>query len=263
MFKFQYKERTYAKEILSKGFTSNHIKYELQLLVKYYKEFGHKPKERKELIYKFCEQYLEGFDRVIHYKLINSVLNHGSNRKNILVEIDSISITAEELAYIDNLDIDHTYKKVVFTLLVLDKLNKKYHEIRNEPKSNEHYFGGTQKYKELISSSKICLNKNNLIHSMIGLLNEKGIVQVTGNSSIKLSFIYDIPESDDVSISIKTFDTVGYYYDLHTGENKIKKCECCETPIRITSNRTKYCDCCWKEKEMEIKREWDRTKRKR
>lgn len=247
MFKFQYKERTYAKEILSKGFTSKHIKYELQLLVKYYKELGHKPKERKELIYNFCEKYLEGFDRVIHFKLINSILNHGSNRKNILVEIDSIDITVDEFAYIDNLDIDHEHKKVVFTLLVLDKLNKKYHEIRNELQNNEHYFGGSQKYKELISSSKVSLKKNNLIHNTIGKLGEKGIVQITGNSSIKLSFVYEIPESVDVSISIKTFDSIGYYYDLHTGENKIKKCENCEIPIKVTNNKSKYCNDCAKE----------------
>jgi hypothetical protein len=241
---FQYKERTYAKEILEKGFISNHIKYELQLLVKYYKELGHKPKERKELLYKFCEKHLEGFDRVIHFKLINSVLNHVISKKNIIIEIENVNVTDEELKYIDNLDIEHDYKKVVFTLFVLDKLNKEYHKLRNEPSNEEHYFGGSKKYKELISSSKITLKKNNIIHNMIGELDGIGIVQITSNSSIKLSFIYEISESDNVVLKVSTYDNIGYYYDLHAGENKIKQCERCETPIKIIGKNTKYCDSC-------------------
>jgi hypothetical protein len=231
---------------LDKGFVSNHIKYELQLLVKYYKELGYKPKERKELIYQFCEKYMDGFDRVLHFKLINSALNYGKNKNNILVEIENVSITKEELNYIDSLSIDHDYKKVIFTLLVLEKLNKQYHEIRNESKNNEHYFGGAKKYKELVETSKISLKKNNQIHNMIGHLDELGIVQITGNSSIKLLFMYDIPESDEVGIIVSTYDNIGYYYDLHTSENKVKKCESCETPIKPKNNKNKYCEECAK-----------------
>lgn len=251
MNNFQYKERTYAKEILSNGFMTKHIKYELQLLVKYYKDLGYKPKERKELVYKFCEKHLDGFDRVTHFKLINSTLNSVKNKKNVLVEIDNIAVSKVELNYVDNLEIDHDYKKVIFTLLILDKLNKKYHEIRNEPKNNEHYFGGAKKYKELIDSSKITLKQNKQIHNIIGRLNELEIVEILENSSIKLSFIYNLPESDENVFNITTFDNIGYYYDLQTGKNKVKKCECCETPIKIKSNRSKYCDDCFKENRKE------------
>ena len=251
MSKYQYKERTYAKEILKKGFITNHIKYELQILVKYYKELGHEPKERKELIYEFCEKHLDGFDRVLHFKLINSALNHGTNKKNVLVEIDNVEVTKEELNYIDKLEIEHDYKKLIFTLMVLEKLNKKYHEIRNESKNNGHYFGGAKKYKKLIESSKIKLNKNNQIHNMIGNLDELGIVHITGDSSIKLLFMYDIPETDEVGLSIGTYDNIGYYYDLHTGKNKVKQCECCETPIKPKNNKNKYCLECAKEIERE------------
>jgi hypothetical protein len=263
MSKFQYKERTYAKEIMSKGFITKHIKYELQLLVKYYKELGCKPKERKELIYQFCEKYLDGFDRVIHFKLINSVLNNGKNKSNVLVEIENIPLTKEELNYINNLEIDHDYKKVIFTLLVLDKLNKQYHEIKNDPKSNEHYFGGAKKYKELIDSSKITLKQNKQIHNIIGELSEIRVIEILGNSSIKLSFIYNIPESEEILFSIKSFDNIGYYYDLHTDENKVKKCECCETPIKPKNNKNKYCEKCAKEKELERQRiKWHNNKSK-
>lgn len=260
MYKYQYKERSYAEEILKNGFTSNHIKYELKILVKYYKEQGLKPKERKEAIYKFCEKNLEGFDRVTHFKMINSVLNYGQNSKNKLIEIENIPITKSELTYIDNLEVSHDFKKVIFTLLVLNKLNKKFHEIRNDMKyNNEHYFGGTNNYKELIAAAKIPLKRNKQIHEIIGELDKKGIIEITGNGSIKLSFIYEIPNDGEIEMDIINFDNIGYYFDLYKSENKVKKCECCSIPIKVKSNRHKYCSTCWKEKEIQIKREWKRN----
>jgi hypothetical protein len=245
LYKYQYKEKTYAEEILKNGFTSNRIKYELKILVKYFKEQGMKPKERKEEIYKFCEKNLDGFDRVTHYKMINSILNYGQNNKNKLIEIESVSVTKNELLYIDILDISHNYKKVIFTLLVMDKLNKKFHEIRNELKfRNEHYFGGTNNYKELISSSKISLKQNKQIHEIIGELDKQGIIEITGNGSIKLSFMYEIKNDDEGELEITSFDNIGYYFDLYKGENKVKNCECCGTPIRPKNNKHKYCNKC-------------------
>jgi hypothetical protein len=226
-----------------------------------YKEKGMKPKERKEVIYKFCEEKLEGFDRVTHFKMINSILNYGQNYKNKLIEIDSVPVSKNELLYIDALDTSHDYKKVIFTLLVMDKLNKKFHEIRNELRfNNEHYFGGTSNYKELVTSSKVSLKQNKQIHSIIGELDKNGIIKITGNGSIKLSFIYGIENDDEIEMHITTFDNIGYYFDLYKGENKVKKCECCGTPIRPKNNKHKYCKLCANNKEKDRKRLWKRNK---
>jgi stress-induced morphogen len=261
LYKYQYKEKSYAEDILKNGFTSNHIKHELKILVKYYKELGLKPKERKESLYDFCEKNLDGFDRVTHFKMVNSVLSYGMNKKNKLIEIESVPVTKSELTYIDSLDINHDYKKVIFTLLMLDKLNKKFHEIRNELKfHNEHYFGGTSNYRELITSSRITLKRNNLIHDIIGELDKKGIIKITGNGSIKLSFAYEIPNDSEIELNVSTFDNIGYYFDLYKNENKVKKCECCDTPIKVKSNRHKYCDKCFTEKELEKYRKYNKKR---
>lgn len=263
MFKHQYKERTYAQEILKDGFTSNHVSYELKMLVKYYKDLGYKPKQRKEMIYKFCEENLEGYDRVLHFKMINSALNYGANKKNKLIEIDCINVSEQELTCIDSLEISHEYKKILFTLLVLDKLNKKYFEIRNEEKAkDEYYFGGDGNYKNLISSSKVTLKRSQNIHSIIGEMVKLGLLETIGKGNIKLSFLYDIPKDESVISSITTYDNIGYYYDLHMSVNKVKECECCKVPIKVRNNKSKYCEKCGKEKEKIRKREWKRGKNK-
>lgn len=264
MFNYEYKERDYANEILKKGFTSSHIKHELKILVKYYKDQGCKPKERKELIYKFCEENLEGYDRVTHYKMINSVLNYGSNKLNKLIQIDSVGISGSELNYIDGLEIQHDYKKILFTLLILDKLNKKFYLIRNESTPDEeYYFSGRHNYKKLIAYSNIKLKSSNQIHKIIHELSEIGLVEIRAKSKIKLLFMYEIPKDDEVGLEIKNFEKIGLYYDLHSGISKIKKCENCGEPVKVTSNRSKYCESCREVIEIKNNRRYSRESMRR
>lgn len=244
MFKYQYKEKTYAEEILKNGFTSNHVWHELKILAKYYKEMDIKPKQRKEMIYSFCEKNLPGYDRVIHFKMINSVLNYAANKKNKLTEIESVTVSENELDFISTLGIKHDYKKILFTLLVLDKLNKKYHEVNENKLSDEHYFGGDKKYKELILSSKVTLKKTKDIHNIIGELANQRLLETVGKGNIKLSFIYNIVSDYKVGLVVSTFDNIGLYYDLYVQTDKVKECECCETPIKMANNKTKYCESC-------------------
>lgn len=246
-YKYEYKERDYAEEILKNGFTSNHVRHELKILVKYYKEQGHKPKERKDLIYDFCEKYLDGYDRVTHFKMINSVLNYGSNRKNKLIQIDNVNVTKKELEYIEQLGLEHDYKKILFTWIVLDKLNKKYHEIRNDSEPiNEYYFGGRYNYNKLITYSNINLKRKSDIHKIIHKLSELGLVEIRMKSKIKLLFMYEISKNEEVAMEISNFEKIGMYYDLHCGINRIKECENCGEPIKVIGNKTKYCSLCAK-----------------
>lgn len=256
MNKYKYKEKTYAEDIVNKGFVTNNVNFELRILAKYYKELGHKPKEREELIYKFCEDNLDGYNRVTHFKMINNALNYGRKKDNKLIEIDEIHITKSELATIDNIELDHEHKKVAFTLLVLDKLNKKVQEIKyGEQVNNEHYFGGEEKYyRELKRLSKIPLHRRKdtkNIQDLIKDLSELDIVQPTTRGMIKLSFIYDIPKDNEVVLTMNRYDNIGYYYDYYVGRNKVKPCEKCDSLITGKNNKTKYCSDCAKFKKNE------------
>lgn len=264
MYKNQYKEKTYVKEILGNGFASKYLLHEMKLLTKYYKEEGRDEEERKESLYKFCEEKIKKFNKVTYYKTINNALNYVKNKDEKLVEIESIDISKSELNYIDRLNIDEILKKLVFTLLVLVKLNKTYLELKDgELKNKEYYFGGHNSYRELTSCSKVAFNKKKglkNIHDLIRILHEKNIVEIVGRGKIKLLFMYEIEDDTSEEIEIKFYDVIGYYYDRYKGDKKIKECENCETLIKTTSNRQIYCKDCkdekWKEYNSEKQREY-------
>lgn len=255
MNKFQYKEKDYAEEILNNGFTSKYIASELKILSKYYKSEGKNEEEIKELLTLFCKTNLKGYREAVHFKMINSAVKFGFNERNKLIQIDNVDVTNKELEAIENMDIPHEYKRVVFSILVLNKLNRKFFEIRDgENKNTEFYFGGHKNYRELVSVSKIVFDKKKRskvknIHDLIHVLDEKEIVKITGNGNIKLLFMYDIEEDNNIVFSVDDYEVIGYFYDFHYGENRVKKCEnkSCDVLIKANSNRHSYCKKCWDE----------------
>ncbi|MBD1379195.1 hypothetical protein [Metabacillus arenae] len=272
MIKYKYKEKTYAEEILKNGFSTNNLIGQLKILAKYYKHKELKPKEREEKLYEFCGNNIKNYNKVKYFKTVNSALNHARNNKNKLIEINEIKVSDKELQVIEGFNVGNLHKKVLFTMLVLDKLNKESQKIKygDEFNNKEYYFGrNPSQYKELIESSKIPKGKSKKIkniHSIIGDLNNEGVLESTNQGRIKLSFMYNIPDDDLGVITINSFDNIGLYYDLHIGENKVKKCECCETPIKVKSNRTKFCDTCfednWREYNAKKQREYRENKKR-
>ena len=261
---FKYNEKAYAEYILNNGFTSKHINTELKVLAKYYKHLNIKPKEREELLYKFCEEHIAGFSRVKFFKKINQALNHARKKENQLIVIEEIPVTKGELDFIDGLDLDIEYKKVLLTLTVLVKLNKEVQKIRNPKVENdEFYFGGNQKsYKELVDAAKIPQGKSKKIkkiHDIIGELHNLGIVEIRSNGFIKLNYMYMLEKSVEL-ISIDDFTQIGYFYEEHLGSENIFRCSRCSVIIRKVSNKQKYCKGCAESKEKERKRDWKRKK---
>ncbi|WP_425203626.1 hypothetical protein [Priestia megaterium] len=249
MFEFKYDEKSQAEKIINEGFSSNHLTGELKVLAKYFKYLGQKPKEREESLYEVCKKHLADFNKVSYFRRINAALNYAKKKDSELIVVESVSVYKSELDYIDNSDIPHYYKKVVFTLLILSRLGKQVQEIRDASKVNgEFFFGGNQRnYQELKLSSKTPQqskrNKIKGIHDIIGDLDKEGIIEIRGRGYIRLSFAYSLLP-DELAFDVTTFDDIGYYYDLHTGENKIKKCEECGSFIKVSGKHKKYCGDC-------------------
>lgn len=257
----------YANEILNNGFTSKFIASELKILSKHYFSQGNDESKVKELLKTFCEKYMKNFNLAIHFKIINSAVKFGLNKKNKLIQIDNVKITDKELARIDTMDISHEHKKVVFTLMTLTKLSKSFLKIQSgELKSNEFYFGGHKNYRELTKVAKIAFNKSKKsnvknIHDLIHVLDEKGIVQITGNGNIKLLFMYDIDNSDNAVITVDDYTNIGYFYDFYYGENRVKECDNCGTLIKANSSTNKFCKQCFVDREKDRQRKkWHKYK---
>ena len=264
MSKYLYKEKKHAEEIIENGFTSKYIATELKILAKYQKTLNKEEQDIKDFLYDFCKKKFNGFNKAVHFKIINNALSHAMNEKNKLIEIESIPIRKFEIDYIDGLDIDHNFKRVVFTLLVMNRLGKRFIEIKEGENTNkDFYFGGHKSFINLTKFSKVTFIKSRVskirnIHDIIRELSEKEIVSIVGNGKIKLLFMYDLEKNkdlnDDILLEVKDFQVIGHYYDLYHGVGKIKMCERCENPIQAKNNRMKYCESCWKERERELRK---------
>ncbi|WOD61780.1 hypothetical protein NQZ71_13240 [Niallia taxi] len=257
---YKYNEKKYVEHIFKNGFSGKHINNEIRLLAIHYKEQGYNETERENLLYEFCEKNLEAFDRVEYFKKINAALNNANKNEARLIEVSKINVNQTELNYIDQLNLSHDYKKIIFTLLILDKLNKEVQKQRDPEKLNdEHFFGGTNKnYKELIDASTVHM-KSKKIHSIIREFAELGIVEIRGRGYIKLSFIYSLHNQKNKLLTISSYDDIGHYYDFIHCKNRIIECNMCKSLIKATSNTKKYCDQCAKDREKARKRNWKQT----
>jgi len=257
MIQYRYNEKKYAEAILKEGFLTQYHRYELKILVKYYKEVeGKKAKERKELIYKFCQDNIEKFNRVKYYKIINSALLYGSKVINKLILVENIPITDKEIEYINGLELDDIHKKILFTFIVKNKLNKEMSKQIFGNSSDYNFFGGrSESYKEVFEMAKLS-GKNNM-NNLVNDLSNEGYVDVRTRGKINLSFIDNIEDSENVVFKITNFDNVGYYFDWYNGNDKFIKCENigCEDVIKKVNGKTKYCSDCAKEIKMGMDRQ--------
>ena len=245
------KQKQFAEKIIKNGF-SNNVKKELKILAKYYKhvrEFGNK--EIEDELYNHCNK-TKWFKKVLHYKLIDSALREAKKTNNPLIEIDSIGVTQPEVDYISNLTIDDIGERLLFTLMVINKLNKKSAEIKNQEDNGKCYYGGGEwSYKMLINALHLGNKINHQkLHLFIGKLSESGYIRVANKAKIELLFMYEIERDGEIVVEIKDFDRIGLYFALLNGEKNIKNCDCCSVPIKVSNNRMKYCEDCWREKQL-------------
>jgi len=266
MIQYRYDEKKYAEEILKHGFLTQYHRYELKILVKYFKEvLEKKASERKKLIYKFCESNIVNFNRVKYFKMINSALLYGSKRINKLILIKSIPITDKEINYITMLKLDDVHKKILFTFLVKVKLNKEITKQVYGKASEYNIFGGKKEsFKEVFEMSKLSNEYN--IDTLVNQLSNMGYIDVRTRGKINLRFIENIEVSKEGKIvfEITNFNNVGYYLEWYNGNDKFIKCENngCGEIIRKTNGNRKYCENCQKEKQKEWDKEYQKQKRR-
>jgi len=248
---YKYNELAYAEKVYENGFLTKYFATELRLLVLYYRDVLElKPKEREFKIYEFCIKHIPNFRKEKFYKTINRALNNGGKKDQKLISISKMDIYKLELNYINSLDINQEYKKVMFTFLVQLRLNKMIFEYRHDGEEyNMSYFkGGVKKYNNIKKISNIPV-KMLLNDEVINYLEKLDLVTIVHKGIIILDYICNCKQEGDVAFYITDFDNIGLYLDYYNGENGVIKCENegCETLVKKTGNKTKYCQKCAKE----------------
>lgn len=249
--------------MLKEGFQSKYYTYELRVLAKYFKEEGIKASERKKKIYEFCEQYIPEFNQVTYFKEINSILRYASKKKNKLVVIDKIGVTDNEIIHINSLQLEYNLRKLLFTLTVLNKIMHQIYQLRYDKHNIYNIVGGSKKfYRELVDTSK--LPTGTKIDDLMHQLTAKGIIQPLDKLQIKLNYIEDIKDSENIMFEISEFDRIGYYYDYHTESKNVIKCVKCGSLVKTRGKNHKMCKECWSEEnKLQIKNRVNKYRRKK
>lgn len=244
---YKYNELEYAQLIYNDGFQTKHVPTELRLLVLYYKEILKlKPKQRSDKLYEFCEKYMPDYKRAKYFKIINKALRQGSAKEQKLVTVEKIDIYQSELDYINSLEIEHHFKKVLFTFLVQMKLNKFIYEYKNEkPYTSKYFKGGSVKYNNIKKMANLD-NNININDDVIYFLDQYELVKVLHKGLIVLNYLDNCVETGEVAIEIKDYENVGWYLDFYSGLKGMRLCETCDNIFKQTNNKQKYCKSCAK-----------------
>ncbi len=241
---FKYNELEYARQIYNYGFLTSHYPTELRLLVLYYRDvLKMSPKERETELKSFCNRYWDNFALAKDYTLFDKVLRKGLDNKQRLVIIDKIPITQSEFNYISSLDLSNDYKKILFSFLVQNKLNKEAYKIRNNAILDNCYFsGGTSEYREIKDIANV--SSSIKIHEVIHDLSERGYINLIHTGKIDLAFLNNIQQTDDIMFYVENYERIGYYFDYYNGAKRVKLCVVCKTPFYAMSNSQTYCKTC-------------------
>lgn len=243
MDKFYYKELDKAKYIESNGFATKYEYSDICSLAKFYRLQDMKPKEIKEKLILFCSKYIKEFSYEVLQSSIESATLKSKNSK--ILHADSINIYQCELDYITSLDIHYNYKKFLFALLCMKKIEKEGWKNENISLS----FSGTpNKSANLKQLSGTPKTKKWNMDNMIADLTELDLLGKGRKGKFYVNFISNINYVDgEVAFEIKKFETIPLYFDRYNNVGKIIECKECGKLVKAKSNRQTYCNFCFDE----------------
>ena len=243
---YKYDEISYAEKIYKDNkFQTKYIPTELKLLVLYYRDYlGLKPKERKIKLTKFCKDNIPNYNKAIHYKIINRVLQKGSNKKEKLIKVETLDIHKDEVEYINSLNVDYEYKKLLFAFLVQMRLNKTVSELKNEKEYTSIYFkGGKKKYQNIKSMANVS-SKININDDFINQLSQgdNQLISIIHSGLISLNFVKQCKQTGNVAIKIKDYENVGWYFDYYNHVDGVVLCDYCGQPFKQRRKDSRLCN---------------------
>lgn len=262
-----FKEKEYIEGLLKKNKLDSGIRSDLKILAKYYRYQGQDKENVEESLYEFCEKKCNGwFNKVRHYKMIDNAVIYAFKEDSVLIQIKSIEITKKEMEFIDSLKYEELEKKIIFSLLVINKLNNTRSKMRGFDSKNK-YFGGSGEYsyKSLMDTLNEKLTRTYRekgIHKTIKQFNDDGLTRTTNRLSLELLFLDMVEDDDNVVLEVEDFDNIGLVYDYQIGKIKKVKCrnEKCENLYFKKGNNNQYCLECSNKNKLEKYKKYNKKR---
>lgn len=181
----------------------------------------------------------------VDYKYLKETyINEVIKTTKELKEIESVGITQNELDIIMNNKYPHSYRKVLFVMLVAFKSKYAINNIKNSKIDMDEATIFKDAHSPMAKSKR---------YDMWRAFENDGLVTLgeykKGNETI-LHYI-DYSE-DNIVIKVTDFDDYYMFFEQYCKGGKLKHCETCGKLLLIKSGTsTKYCSKCKREKELE------------
>lgn len=243
-----YRQKERAVQIFGHGFQSDkksERNMELKLLALYLRdECLMKPREIEAHITAFCQQYCEDYHFRAYYKMIEGACKYAANKENVLIQINSLPVYQSEVEYIDSLDLPYEHKKVMFTILMMKKLDKECFEQRRqggeETEYKMGYLSADDDKLRFLKKTSGAASKTDIPRDIFYYWREAGFIRVS-YAGFVLNFMDQMDHAGAEVMKVEHFDCFGSYWDLLFKGQHMGLCKVCSKPFRKSSGNQCFC----------------------
>lgn len=242
-------EKEFALEAIesrSLGDSPSKVARTLRILAKYYHTQGYKKKQIVELLKEAvlrndCNAVLSMWEGVIE-----NVVK--STKDKILVEVDAVYVTKEELEICRQLESKQA-QRVLFTAICLARYEN---AVRGDASGWVNV-----RYKDIFSMANVAVSKDRQCDIMY-ILVSAGLISLSGKATSTSFKVECLDDSGTHTLCVDDFRNLGNQYLMYCGEPYFK-CSECGLVVRKKSNAQKYCKDCSAEVNRTKTRERQRT----
>ena len=254
-------ESEYAKRCLKQGYVEKNNPYMSVLrVVRYLNRCGI---EDIDELFDETSKYLESVRDVgkkcEEFQLTREMIVKMLKKDMVYNELESVSISSNEIKTIMNNKYPHSWRKVLFVMLVQCKAKNIV--------CNSTYMRINSDLTEILKDAHVNMSVDKRCE-MFGQLERDGYIEISnGGSDTKFVYLkYVDEEPQDELIVVRDFFDMYLYLDCYVKGGRLMKCKECEKLVHVTKSHdysTKYCDDCKKKKVLEKQKRYDDKKRKK
>lgn len=250
-------ETTYAQRCLDQGYIDKKKAYKsIRAVVRYLKNKC--DIKDIDIMVAIVQDYI--FNTGVEVSINEATIKTMMNEETPYYELESVNITKKELDTITNLKYPrypHSYKKILFTMLVQYKVKKELLGVTNGRIEREA--------SEILGDAHVSLTKAKQIE-MWRLFLEDGLISIEDGGKkakyVYLNYIDDEYDESGLEIEDLTFSQYYLHFEHYVKGGKLYHCETCGKLLLTKGTKAQYCNKCYKDKEKErLRKHYEKQKR--
>ena len=237
-------ETLYAKKCLEQGFIDKKKPYKsIRTVVRYLNQV--QGIESAFEIYDVVEEYVKGTGRDVKFDI--QVIRKMMNEENPYNALQYVYISAKELDTIISKGYPHSWKKILFTMLVTYKVKNEIFNVNNDRIDAE--------MSTIMRDAHVSLGVEKR-NEMLKQFEKDGLIELpNGGKQTKYFYLNYIDyEPEEIGIIVEDFDDFYLYFEQYVNGGRLIQCSECGKLVLADKPNTHYCKKCSKEKELEQKR---------